>query len=81
MQPAPLHLGFEIENAEDFHAIRRHRVLVVDNADVAKAKRLNQSLHDFVVRDRTVSFGCRWCGHQRQFFAANGAAAIANERT
>ena len=49
----------------------------MDDADVAKPERLDQSLHDLVMRDRAVRFGRRWCGHQRQFFAAGGPAAIA----
>ena len=32
-------------------------------------------LHNFVVRDRAVRFGCGWCRHECQFFAANGSAA------
>jgi hypothetical protein len=76
-----LHLGCEIENAERFHAIRRDCVFVVDHPDVAKSKCLDQGFHDLMMRHGTVSFGCRWGGHQNEFFAADGSAAIANERT
>ena len=61
---APCHLGFEVENPKGFHAVWRDRVLVVDDADVAKPERLDQSLHDLVMRDRAVCFRCRWCWHQ-----------------
>src|SRR5579864_3092037 len=33
----------------------------MDKADVAKPESLDQSFHDFVMRDRAVSFRCRWC--------------------
>ena len=78
IQAAPFHLGCEVENPEGFHAVRRDRVLIVNDADVTKAKRLDQCLHYLVVRDRAVRFGCGWCRHQCQFFAANGSAAVAN---
>ena len=58
------HLGCEIENTKNFHAVRRYRVFIVNDSDVAKTKRLDQGLHDFVMRDRAVGFGCRRCGHQ-----------------
>ena len=64
-EAAPCHLGFEVENPKGFHAVRRDCVLVVNDPDVAKAKRFDQCLHDLMVRDRAVSFGCRWCRHQR----------------
>jgi hypothetical protein len=32
-------------------------------------------LHNLVMRYWTVRFGCWWCGHQCQFFAANRSAA------
>jgi hypothetical protein len=53
----------------------------MDDSDVPKAKRFDQCLHDLMMRDRAVCFGCRWCRHQRQFFATDRSAAIANERT
>jgi len=37
----------------------------MDDSNVAKPEGLYQSLYDLVVRDRTVRFGCQWCGHQR----------------
>ncbi len=57
IQAASFHFCCEIENAKDLHAVRRYRVFIVNDSDVAKAKRLDQGLHDFVVRDRAVSFG------------------------
>lgn len=53
-----LHLGCQIEDTERFHAVRRDCVLVVNDSDVAKAERLDQCLHDLMVRDRAVGFGC-----------------------
>lgn len=64
-EAAALHLGCQIENPEGFHAIRRDRVLIVHDSDVAKPEGLDESLHNFVVRDRAVSFRCRWCRYQR----------------
>ena len=57
-EAAPLHLHIEVENPKGLHAVRRDCVLVVDDSDVAKAKRFDQRLHDLVVWDRAVSF--RW---------------------
>src|SRR5229473_1851262 len=59
-----LHLGCEIEDAKGLHAVWRYRVFIMADSNVAKPEGLYQSLYDLVVRDRTVSFGCRWCGHQ-----------------
>ena len=56
-------------------------LLVVDDTDVPKPERLDQCLHDLVMRDRAMCLRCRWCRHQCQFFAANRSAAIADERT
>jgi hypothetical protein len=55
-ETAPCHLGFEVENPKGFHAVWRDRVLVVDDTDVAKPERLDQGLHDLMVRDRVVRF-------------------------
>src|ERR1700733_3190774 len=55
-ETAPCHLGFEVENPKGFHAVWRDRVLVVDDTDVAKPERLDQGLHDLMVRDRAVRF-------------------------
>src|ERR1700688_1273970 len=74
IQTAPCHLGFEVENPKGFHAVWRDRILVVNDTDVAKAKRLDQCLHDLVMRDRAVCFRCHWCWHQGEFFAANRSA-------
>jgi hypothetical protein len=63
-EAASLHLGFEVENPGGFHAVRRDCVLIVHDSDVAKPEGLDESLHDFVVRDGAVSFRCRWCRHQ-----------------
>ena len=41
-EAATLHLGFEIQNAEQFHAIRRHSLLVVDDPNVAEPERFNE---------------------------------------
>ena len=54
-----LHFSFEIEDAEHLHSIGRDHIFFVDYADVAKAKGFNQSLNDFVVRNR--SGGCSGC--------------------
>jgi hypothetical protein len=61
----PFHFGGEVENAKGLHAVLRYRVFIVNYSDVAKAQRLDQSVDDFVMRDRTVRFRCRWCWHQR----------------
>jgi len=61
-EAASFHFGCEIENAEGLHAVRRYRVFVVNHSDVAKAQRLDEGLHDFVMRDRTVRFRCRRVG-------------------
>ncbi len=34
-EAASFHLGFEIENPEDFHAVRRCRVFILNDSDVA----------------------------------------------
>ena len=34
------------------------------DSDVAKPEGLYESLHNFVMRDRAVSFCCLWCGHK-----------------
>jgi len=62
---ASFHFGCQVENAEGLHAVRRYRVFVVNDSDVAKAQRLEEGLHDLVMRDRTVRFRCRRCRHQR----------------
>src|SRR5260370_23789989 len=36
-EAASFHLACEIENAEDFHPVRRHRILIMDDADLTKA--------------------------------------------
>jgi hypothetical protein len=61
-----LHFSFEIEDAEHLHSIGRDRIFFVDYADVAKAKGFNQSLNDFVVRNRSVGSGCLGNGDLRQ---------------
>src|SRR5579864_5971759 len=78
---ATLHFGCEIEHAEHLHAVRRDCILIMDDSDMAKTEGFNQCLHDLVMWDRAMRFGRQWCGHQRQFFADNRPAAIANERT
>ena len=74
-------ISFEVEDAEYLLPVWRDGVLVVNHPDVAESERFNQGAYDLVMRDRTVGFGRRWCGHQCSFFAANRSAAIANERT
>jgi len=51
-----LHLCFEIEDAKDFHAVGGDRILIVDDSDVAKPEGPDESLHNFVVRDRAGEF-------------------------
>jgi hypothetical protein len=50
----------------------------MDDSDVAKPEGFDQRTDNFVMRNRTVRFGRRWCGHQSQFFTADGPAAVAN---
>src|SRR5438309_3937833 len=61
---ASFHLGCEVENPKSFHAVSGDRILIMNDSDVPEAERLDQGLHDLVVRDRAVSFGRRWCRHQ-----------------
>ena len=46
------------------NAVWRYRVFIMDDSNVAKPESLDQRLYDLVVWDRTVSFGCGWCGRQ-----------------
>src|SRR5579864_7725723 len=78
---ASSHFGREVERAEHLHSVRRYRILIVHNSNVAKPESFDQCPDDLVMGDRTVRFGCCWRGHQHQFFTADGSAAIANERT
>src|SRR6266853_4155012 len=39
-EAASFHFSCEIEDAEDLHAIRRHRVFIMDDSNVAKAEGL-----------------------------------------
>ena len=57
-ETACCHLGCEIENPEGFHAVRRHCILIVDHANVAKPEGLDQGLDNLMMRHWAVSFGC-----------------------
>jgi len=52
-EAATVDFGFEVENAEHFHAVGGDGVFVVDGADVAEAESFDEGLYDFVM-------GYRW---------------------
>lgn len=64
---ASLHLGCKIEDAETFHAVRRDRILIMDDSDVPEAECLDQRLHDLVIEV------CMVPSEQRNFTAQVGA--------
>jgi hypothetical protein len=45
------HFGCKIEHAEHFHPIRRYRIFVVDDSDVAKPERFDQCTDDLAPTD------------------------------
>jgi hypothetical protein len=71
-----VHLGFQIENAEHLHPVRRNGVLVVHDADVSEAERLDESLNDLVMWNRAVGGGCCWCGDQGELFTRKSSALV-----
>ena len=78
-EAAAVDFGFEVKDAEHFHAVGGDGVFVVDGADVAEAESFDESLYDFVMRYRMVSGRGSGCGHQGEFFAADGACLVTDE--
>ena len=78
-EAAAVDFGFEVKDAEHFHAVGGDGVFVVDGADVAEAESFDESLYDLVMGYRMVSGGGSGCGHQGEFFAADGACLVTDE--
>src|SRR5215472_13652852 len=78
-EAASLHLRFEVEDAEQPHAVRGDSVFVVHDGNATEAQGLDQGLNDFVVRNRPVSLSGRGSWHQGKRFAWNRPAPITDE--
>ncbi len=61
-EAASLHLGLQIENSKNLHAIVGSGIFFVHHGDVAKAQGFNQRLNDLVMRDRPVGCCCLGAG-------------------
>jgi len=55
-EPASFERGFEIEDAEHLHPVLGHGVLVPNDCDMPKRKRLGKGFDDEVMSERMMAF-------------------------
>jgi hypothetical protein len=73
-------LDIEGENAEHAHAVRRDRVLVLDDVETAVAEGFDERAHERGVRDRLVGVGGLGRWQPKEILSSHeGRAAVGNE--
>lgn len=60
-EAASVETGLEIEDPEHFHAVARDREFLGYNRNLPEAERLDEGIHDLVMRNRELSCCCRRC--------------------